>query len=1054
MSRHTHGRRSAGRANPFTRMALWLAVALACMGLPGPALHAEDTYYTEEKVYNSRPNPDRGKPFGHIGPTGIVVYINDGVQVTVESVIPGTPAQGMFAKGDVVRGVNGTMLRGKNPYVVLGKAITEAEAADGKLVFDVQSGESLKKVTLRIPVLGRYRDTWPLNCPKSKKIIAEAADYYHKRLMGEKVDGIPGVKDETQGIPGALMCLFLLSTGDDAHLPVVKHYFKPFIANPQGIGDHTWNNGYNGIACAEYYLRTGDKEVLPVLQYYCDNAKERQKFGSAWPHWGRGINPRYVAGGLMNPASVQVLTTLLLAKQCDVDVDDATLLGSLKFFYRFVGHGTVPYGDHRSEGGLGSNGKDGMVAAAMQAAMASSGGSDIYESARDYLSMSTLRSYPTLVTGHGDNGRGDGIWRGLSAAYLMEKRPAEYRAMMDRLTWWFDLSRYANGAMGMATCGSFNEPGSGAGVLLAFTAPLKTLQITGAPRSPYAKDFKLPAHLWGRPADLAFHGIEHHPAFARYGKEDPPDYLLPRLGTAYSKIDEDKKLSRQALLKNVHHHRYMFRAQAAKALRDSGALDDLEQLLSDSDPRVRRAALDGIIDWRYWFAMGRDPLKTDQYTPEMIDAIVKMIRDPNEALWVVDGALFAMRHMPAEVIEKNLDAIIPWTTHEEWWLRQSSFAALQGLEKDEALYEKVLPRLTRMMVDEYHTMPRSGMTGELTRMLKRKGADSPIGKLIVAGFKKATTDTTILPAPRTPEGTWNLTESVRQCIEAAPEAALPTASLLRERLPLIDTGNLLNLIAATGGKTGFHSLMDKLDAPSRQAMSDLLYEVYRPELVKRMKADSDVNLALVDTILALTQLKQDVAGWQVLGKPALDERTWRYTSIDPVSESERMPPRDRKRFREMTIPDKFAGWFKPDFDDRNWSTGPAPIGKGTWANAGKVVENRSPWGEGEFLLARTTFNVDSLDYDLYRLSILANQGYHVYLNGHRIVTYIWWNDTPTPRHIHLEANKVKHLRKGVNTLAVYCNVEYPAAMKPWRWKDPVRGQIDCHIEALRKSDLH
>jgi hypothetical protein len=70
----------------------------------------------------------------------------------------------------------------------------------------------------------------------------------------------------------------------------------------------------------------------------------------------------------MNPAGAQVLTTLLLGKECGVNVDEQTLLGALRFFYRFAGHGTVAYGDHRGEGGLGSNGKDGMIAAAMQIA--------------------------------------------------------------------------------------------------------------------------------------------------------------------------------------------------------------------------------------------------------------------------------------------------------------------------------------------------------------------------------------------------------------------------------------------------------------------------------------------------------------------------------------------------------------------------------------------------------------------------------------------------------------------------------------------------------------
>ena len=50
-----------------------------------------------------------------------------------------------------------------------------------------------------------------------------------------------------------------------------------------------------------------------------------------------------------------------------------TLMGALQFFYRFAGRGAVPYGDHRGEGGLGSNGKDGMIAAAMQIASGAEG---------------------------------------------------------------------------------------------------------------------------------------------------------------------------------------------------------------------------------------------------------------------------------------------------------------------------------------------------------------------------------------------------------------------------------------------------------------------------------------------------------------------------------------------------------------------------------------------------------------------------------------------------------------------------------------------------------
>ena len=62
------------------------------------------------------------------------------------------------------------------------------------------------------------------------------------------------------------------------------------------------------------------------------------------------LGTRLLRIGPQDPAGAQVLTTLLLGKECGVQVDDDTLLGSLRYFYRFAGRGTVPYGDHRGEG--------------------------------------------------------------------------------------------------------------------------------------------------------------------------------------------------------------------------------------------------------------------------------------------------------------------------------------------------------------------------------------------------------------------------------------------------------------------------------------------------------------------------------------------------------------------------------------------------------------------------------------------------------------------------------------------------------------------------------
>jgi hypothetical protein len=96
---------------------------------------------------------------------------------------------------------------------------------------------------------------------------------------------------------------------------------------------------------------------------------------------------------------------------------------------------------------------------------------------------------------------------------------------------------------------------------------------------------------------------------------------------------------------------------------------------------------------------------------------------------------------------------------------------------------------------------------------------------------------------------------------------------------------------------------------------------------------------------------------------------------------------------------------------------------------------------------RTTFEVDALDFDSYRLSILARQGFRVFLNGHAIDTYGWWKDMPHYRPIVLGPGQVRHLNKGTNVLAAYGNVEYDN-----QTGDP-RGQMDLFIEGLRMSDL-
>jgi hypothetical protein len=1024
-----------------------LCAACLAISLASLATATAEKAVESEQVYQLRPSEKSEMAMSHIGATGICARIHRGIVVQVESLVKDSPADGKFAKGEILTGVNGVQLEGKNPFVVFGKALTQAEATDGKLTFDVTStdGKTARQELVKIPVLGAYSKTWPLNCPKSDKIVSDAAEFFSKPEW---------LKDK--GMPGALTCLFLLSTGDDQYLPVVKSYFESFPDDVEKIGDHTWNNGYNGIVCAEYYLRTGDKSVLPILQYYCDDAERRQKFGVGWIHWGDGVNPRYVAGGLMNPAGAQVLTTLLLAKECGLDVDDDTLLGSLRYFYRFAGRGTVPYGAHRGEGALGSNGKDGMIAAAMQIACGSSGDTTIYEKARDHLALSMMTSYSGLVVGHGDNGRGDAIWRSLVTSYMQDLKPEQYRVAMDRLKWWHDLSRLPNGALEFATLqwGSGELGSSGAGIGLSYTAPRKSLRITGAPRTKHSVDYKLPEHLWGNEADLAFLAIDHNPKYYNYGGDEPTHVPYWTFGSAYWTPEWDPKIhTREKMLKNVYHRSFMIRAQAAKAMLVMGYLDDLEKLLDDPDPRVSRAGIDGLIDYRYWFAMGKNPVKTEQFTPGMLKAVRRMLSDPEESWWVVDGALMLLKQAPAKDIADCLPLIKPWVDHSDWWLREDAFIALSGIQKDPDAYQKVLPLMLDILAKEYHTMPRDRMLGHFNAMLREHGSDSKIGSTIVAGLKDAVQESEIKDGLRAPEGAWNVMQAAKLCLERDPATAVAVAEMIRQRMDAFDTGSLITLVGTpnSGNRkptTGLYPALSTLKGDQREALVDTLYGVYRKEFIARLKQQArPYDAALVDTLIDLTQLREDVAGWQPLGQIKPEDRIWHFTTFDPLRKQDELHPRERKRFRHVQLAEQLEGWQKADYDDRAWRTGKAPIGKGPDEFRGVQIPNTTDWGEGEFIVMRTTFEVDELNYDVYRLKILARQGYDVYLNGKLVETYVWWKDMPAYRPFAMGPGKIALLKKGTNVLSAYGNMEYHK-----KTKEPA-AQMDLYIEGLRLSEI-
>jgi alpha-galactosidase len=199
--------------------------------------------------------------------------------------------------------------------------------------------------------------------------------------------------------------------------------------------------------------------------------------------------------------------------------------------------------------------------------------------------------------------------------------------------------------------------------------------------------------------------------------------------------------------------------------------------------------------------------------------------------------------------------------------------------------------------------------------------------------------------------------------------------------------------------------------------------------------------------------KLPAVGWKSIGTPAPEERQWRYLSISPEP-GKTYQDRCEGFFFYVADSDELKDWYKPGFDDSSWKSGKAPIGNGTaWGkksrrNQEPAVKPVSDWGDGDYLLMRTTFEVDNLDYEHFRLAILARLGYIIYLNGKEINNYYWYYGPcyRTRKKGYTEGFGPDNLplKKGTNLLAIYANATFPGKTSP-----PV--VIDADIEGLTKE---
>jgi len=869
------------------------------------AVAQQDYYKNADALFSRR--PDATAPISHVqrfGPVGLSIdLIQPAFTMQIQGVEAGSPAMKAGLKqGMIIHSINGEKLAEIDPRIQLGNMITKAEAADGKIAMVVSNkpDSEIREVVMQIPVLGQFSKTWPLNCPKSDKIVRNFAEYL-------KAGGNQGF--------GSFGPLFLLSTGDASDLEYVRKWAR---SQPSKIkGFHTWYSGLGNWALCEYYLRTGDQEVLPAIQAVADAIAESENNGG----WGNRApigNLNYGGGGgHLNAGGVHAATMLILAKECGAKVPDESLLRVVSHFYRWAGRGNISYGNNKPESGYTDNGKNGGLTLIMAAAasLTPNGEDSMYAKARDISALFSFPSTSFMLHGHTGGGIGE-IFRSAAMGLLHEKRPQLYREFMDQRRWHYELSRRYDGSFAILDGERYDTEEWGAGYALSFTMPRKMLRLTGAP-SKFAKPFQLPTHPWGTAEDDDFVSIEaaampdgSRPDFSQDTVAKGGGLALMKLAAGEMKDEQLHKLIRHPVIAA----RSTFTNQLLK--RDPAVM---LKLLSDEDARLRRLVLDAL-------APGRNP-DLALITPQFVDRAVEMLNDPKESLFVKESALRLVGLAPTDQLVQRMDVILPYLQHEEWWLQHSALVALTPVIADKRVYQKVLPAIGKLLQSNHlYNVHGPLLWGKIPETLRN--ADPEVAALARQELKEAYTGFIDYKHPvdyveeRVNAG---MREAIAQSMAQVPGGydmlyQMGKQNYPNEKLPF--------------EKTFLSADPNALSPELRKAVLEYRKAQLLPAYLKENKAalvkeagSAQAGRGAMEGLLDLyNELGIHEFDWKDHG-PNRNKMSWWYHSFEP--EEKWLHADDRLgRYREVTFPKGMEQWFSLAFDPSKagWKQGLAPFG--------------------------------------------------------------------------------------------------------------------------------
>jgi hypothetical protein len=353
------------------------AIVVILLSLPGPALAAPPDLTQDQTT-----GVNEGD-FFYLGPTGMKGWMywssnltDEARQILVTEVRTNTPSSGVMEYHDVILGTNGALFT-NDARAAFCDAVNDAEASgnNGELYLTVfrpsiaatNPAVATNTLMLQLQELGTLSATTPYNCPKVDGVLSNFCEYVYTN----------GPWGDPQGVEASVW--MMLASGEPKYVDWACNWVtnQPYahrtdLSVYKDTGQSTWFSGYEAVTLGQYFLLTGDTNVLPALENTAHFIAQGQDNHGLWGHtmaWpylngGRlhGTLPGY---GALNQAGLVALYGMALAKKAGISDPeiDAAVAKAADFYRQHLYIGALNYGFNAPVSGVtDSNGRMGIAA--------------------------------------------------------------------------------------------------------------------------------------------------------------------------------------------------------------------------------------------------------------------------------------------------------------------------------------------------------------------------------------------------------------------------------------------------------------------------------------------------------------------------------------------------------------------------------------------------------------------------------------------------------------------------------------------------------------------